>query len=844
MPGRHVAQSRGLGVSLKQRRGLGGAVGILALTSFRHPRSVLLGVLLLTAVLSSGLPRLSIDTSTQGLLKPDDQVILDYVDFREIFGRDDLIVIGLRPRAVFEPSFLAWLKELHLRLNQEVPQAARVTSLINVRRALAGSERLYLDRFLSPAATREFTLAELRDQALANPIFRNLLLSEDGRTTAVLLELETPLWAPASGGPSQAGPRQGMAQDLEGFVPSPLSSRPGFEAGGGDAVRKIRTLVAESPLAGLEVFLAGQPVIREALKKLTLRDIKVYLGLCLLIMALILGAFFRTWAGVALPLGVVSLSLAATFGVMGLLGVQIKHPTTILPVFLLAVGVADSVHLLALFHQGLRAGRLKEEALVSAVERAGPALVLTSLTTAAGLLSFVLAEIAPVADLGLFSALGVGLALFLSLTFLPALIALLPLPVRFRKTAQTLSPERPGPSDRFLTRLASLSSDRPGTVLAWALALIVLALAGTWGLRFSHDPLAWLSPDLPARQSTEKLDQELKGTVLFEVLIDSREENGLQDPGFLSRLDLLAQSLRGRDLGSGQVAKVLCLTDPLREIHLALHEGRPGAHALPQSRNLAAQELLLLESGGLQAGGLLMDPQNRRTRLSIKLPWMDTLLYLPFMTQVRELARGIMGPEPGLILTGEMAVLSRTLDAAIRSAAKSYVLALSSITVLMVVMIGGLKLGLLSLIPNLAPLLAVLGFMSWLGLPLDMSTMLVFSVAIGLAVDDTIHFFHHYKLNLEITDRSQMAVQETIRTVGPAMLTTSLALALGFAVFVLASLENIRLFGLLTALAVILALLADLVLTPALLTRFGPSRFGPKRFGPSRLGPGRSKGQR
>jgi len=805
-------------VAWRPRVGIERGVRALARASFRNPWSFLLGVLLLAALLSAGLPRLTIDASTQGLLKPDDPIIKTYQRFREEFGRDDLIVIGLRPKEVFEPAFLAWLKELHQALDREIPQAVRVTSLLNARRALAGPDGLILEKFLASWPANGVPLADLRDQARAHPVFRNLLLSEDGRTTAVLMELEPPPSESGSGGRPPMGKADGLEDDLGAFPPWSSPGPPAFEAGGGDAVRRVGDILKARPLEGLKVSLAGQPVIREALKRLTLRDIKLFLWICLLIMALVLGFMFRTWAGVVLPLSVVCLALASTFGAMGLLGVQIKHPTTILPVFLLAVGVADSVHVLTLFYQGLRAGRSREEALVQAMGLSGLALILTSLTTAAGLLSFVFAEIAPVAALGAFAALGVGLALLFSLTLLPALLALLPLPVRLRAPAPL------NRFDRLLSWTASLALGRPRMMLAAALALTALALAGALNLRFSHDPLAWLRPDLPARRSTEELDRELKGTVLFEVLIDSRQEDGLLDPAFLGRLDRLAERLRGQDLNQKKVAKVLSLADPLKELHLALHQGRPGDYSLPRSRKLAAQELLLLESGGLLEGGRLLDSRRRQARLSVKVPWMDTLLYPPFMTRVETLARESLGPEPGLVLTGEMAVLSRTLHAAIRSAAGSYLLALVSITVLMVIMIGDLKLGLLSLIPNLAPLLTTLGLMSWLGWPLDMSTMLVFSVAIGLAVDDTIHFFHHFKVNLDKTGRRELAVRETFRTIGRAMVTTSLSLALGFAVFALASLKNIRCFGLLTALAVILALLADLVLTPALLTWINPGK--------------------
>ena len=210
-------------------------------------------------------------------------------------------------------------------------------------------------------------------------------------------------------------------------------------------------------------------------------------------------------------------------------------------------------------------------------------------------------------------------------------------------------------------------------------------------------------------------------------------------------------------------------------------------------------------------------------RLTIRLPWRDTLVYVPFLRDTEQRFRTTLGAGVDITTTGVMSILSRTLDAAIRSAAKSYVIAFVVITLMMIVLIGKLKLGLASMLPNLTPIIVTIGLMWWIGIPLNMFTMLVGSIAIGIAVDDTIHFMHNFRRYFAETGDVRVAVNRTLHTTGRAMLVTSVVLAIGFYIFLFASLNNVIQFGLLTGTAIVLALLADFLLAPALMVLLHPT---------------------
>ena len=219
----------------------------------------------------------------------------------------------------------------------------------------------------------------------------------------------------------------------------------------------------------------------------------------------------------------------------------------------------------------------------------------------------------------------------------------------------------------------------------------------------------------------------------------------------------------------------------------------------------------------------MVDSSFRIARFTVKAPWRDTLEYVPLLRDIETRFHDTLGPGVTVTTTGIMSLFSRTLNAAMRSAAKSYVIAFGAITLMMILLIGNFKLGLAAMLPNLAPIAVVMGLMWWVGIPLNMFTMLVGSIAIGLAVDDTVHFMHNFRRYYAQTGDVRAAVHQTLHTAGRAMLVTSVVLAVGFYIFMFASMNNVIQFGLLTGTAILLALLSDFLLAPALMVLLNPA---------------------
>jgi predicted RND superfamily exporter protein len=562
----------------------------------------------------------------------------------------------------------------------------------------------------------------------------------------------------------------------------------------------------------LPIWVAGSPVVTHFLKQTMIRDIRTFLLLATAAVGIVLFAMFRRLSGVLLPLLVVILSLLDTIGLMALFGVAIKVPTQILPSFLLAVGVGTAVHILSVFFQHFDRNADKEAAIAYAMGHSGLAVVMTNVTTACGLASFSTAELAPIADLGVFAGIGVMLAFLYTLFLLPALLALAPITRKDPKVGK----DRRTAMGRFLTAVGNIATGHPKAILAGSVLVMLVSVAAITTIRFSHHPLNWFPEDNAIRVATKKIDRELKGSITLEVIVDTGRVNGLYDPALLTRLEAAAAHVEKLEYEKLFVGKAWSVTTILKEINQALNENRAAFYRIPGDPRLVAQEFLLFENSGSDDLEDFVDSQFSKARFMVKVPFEDAYHSGIFIEEVNEYFKRSF-PEATVTLTGMMGLLSRTITAAIHSMAKSYAIALAVITVLMVLLIGRVRIGLLSMVPNLAPILCMLGVIGIFNLPMDLFTMMVASIAIGLAVDDTIHFMHNFRRYYDQGGDPVEAVHQTLQTTGRAMLVTTIVLSAGFFIFAFATMSNVRNFGMLTGFTIVMALLADYLLAPALM---------------------------
>ncbi len=769
---------------------------------------------LLSGYMLTFLPLLVIDNSTDAYLRDDDPAQTQYERFRGEFGRDDRVVVALAPDDVFDPAFLEKLRAFHRAIEDEVPYVDEVTSLFNARETRGEGDTLIVEGLLEgwleawPEDTS--SLATLRARVLANPLYVHALVSEDATLTTLTIEPFT--YSPVA------------ETDVLG----------GFGAGAGDPAAAAEFLGAEETHALMQalravierfesdsfpVHVTGPPAISDAINTALAHDLGVSFGAGAVIILLLLYVLFRRIAGAVLPMLVVLLSVVVSIGVMIALDIPGSTAVQILPVFLLTVGVCGAVHILAIVYRRIDGGDARPEAIAYAIGHSGLAIVMTSLTTAAGMVSFISAQMAPIAQLGTIAPIGVLLALVYTLVLLPGLLAVLPLrPARSRGGADAGGGR--GLAGYLVRRLVALGDAvtiRPYAVLACAAVFVAAFGYGASQVRFAHYAFDWFEDSSKIKQSGLLLDEKLRGTMSLEVVVDTHEVNGLYEPATLERIDGFMRWAEAVEAGDLFVGKATSIVDIVKETHQALSENRAEARAIPQDRALVAQELLLFENSGSEDMEQWVDSEFSRARISLRAPFVDAMKYDAFVDVLEGGAIERFGPDFDVEITGFMPLLSGVMSAVIVSMGRSYVIALLVITPLMFLLLRDVKLGLLAMVPNLIPVVFVLGLMGFLDIPLDGTTIMIGAMVIGLAVDDTIHFMHKFRIYYGASGNAREAVRETLSTTGAALLFTTLVLASGFGVFAFASMVNTQNFGILAGSAALVAFVADIVVAPALM---------------------------
>ncbi len=768
----------------------------------KHRIKTLVFILIFVIATSFQIPKMITDLSMEVLLRKSDPTLLDYNTFRDQFGRDAFIVVAVKHPDIFNLKFLKKLKALHEELEEKVPYVDEVTSLINARNTLGEGDELIVEDLFENWPANEGELAGIKKRAMSNPLYRNLLFSEDSGFATIIIK--TNCYSSNGQGEDEFEGFEEVAADKELQYLTDEENR--------EAVMAVSKVTDRYKGDNFTVYVAGSPAIVHFLAREMFQDIKQFMIFASITIVVFLFIMFRRISGVLLPLAVVILSVSSSMGIMAAAGIPLTVPTQIIPSFLIAVGVGSSVHILSVFYQRLRRTDDREGAIAYAMGHSGLPVVMTNITTGCGLLSFVTADVAPIAHLGKFASIGVMVALVYTLLMLPALLSLLPIKSR----GSNDDPEKTSIMDRFLTGISNFSTGHPYFILIVSGIIVSFSAYSALQMRFSHDPLGWLPETNPARIATEIVDHEMRGSLSMEVVIDTGKENGIYDPDLLNRLEKAETVIEAFSYEDVFVGKVISVAAILKEINQALNENRPEYYNLPQNRDLIAQEFLLFENSGSDDLEDYVDSQFSKTRITIKIPFKDTNKYTKLMTSVKAYFCKEF-PDEQITVTGIIALLAKTMHNTMTSMGESYLIAFIVISILMVFLIGGFRIGLFSMIPNCAPILMMLCLMHILSLPMDLFAMMVGSIAMGLAVDDTIHFMHNFRSYYRESGDPVYAVHETLQTTGRAMLVTTIVLSLGFFIYMFASLKNLYNFGLLTGFTIIMALLADYFLAPALM---------------------------
>ena len=758
-------------------------------------RLVILVTVLLVAAASSGIALLEFSANYRIFFDDDNPQLLALEALENTYGKNENIVFLIVPEdgnATSETALATavWLTDKAW----QTPFSRRVDSLANFQYTTADGDDLYVRDLVDPEElTRAEARARVRAIASSDPRIAGSMLARDGDVSVVNVTVELP----------EEGLLEAVAEVAE-FARSVAAE-------------------AEGRFPGIDLRVVGTVMINQSFVEASIGSQTIFLPASLLLMALILGVLTRGWAGVAATGVVIVFSIVSSLGLGVWAGLPFSPPVSPAPTIVLMIVVANCVHLLVALQQSMRAGASKHDAIVESIRLNLNPVFLASLTTALGFLSMNFSEVPPYRHLGNFVAFGIVVSFLLSVTFLPALLSLLP--IRAPRDRRLRGPTMNRLADFVLRRRTAL-------IWGWS-AIVVAALLAIPRNELNDVLVHFFDEGVEFRQDTDFMDQRLSGNTLLEYSLQARTEGGVTDPGFLAEVSKFAEWYREQP----PVRHVSVITDTFRQLNKSMNGDDPEAYRLPESRQLAAQYLLLYELSlpeGLNLNNRI-DRSRTATRVTISAETLSSKEVLELNARaeawLKENARHVAGVNS----TGPAALFAYIGQRNIRAMLVGTMVVLLAISAILLIALRSLRLGLISIVPNLVP--AVLGFGVW-GLTVgqvSLSLSVVVAMTVGIVVDDTVHFLSKYRrARLEYGRESEEAVRYAFDTSGRALLTTTIVLVAGFLIFVFSPFVPTAQVGVLTATIIAFALVADLSLLPALLTAAdrGPGKYAAPAPGP------------
>ncbi len=781
-------------------------------TVVKHPWTVLLTTLLISFSIIPQIRHGWVDVSIESFLPKNDPAIVDYDEFRLGFNYvvGAMVVVEI-PDGIYSMEALNKIKTFHETLENEVPFTEDVLSIADMRYTRGEDDEMLVGDLSEIWPETEEDIPAFREVIRNNPNYLGSIISENEKVVVYIIEPY--LFSNENTNPNESGMTYLQAHEETAFA------------------EKIFELTERFDKEDFIVLNAGGPTmnlgIAQDMEKSTGRS--TLFGL--IIIVILLALLFRRASGVILPLSVVFLSLMMTMALWPTLGYPYNGNTQIIPTFILAVGIADAIHILSIFYKYYDNGEAKEEAISHAIRETAIAVLLTTATTAAGLLSFLASDMMPTRTLGIFGAIGVIMALFYTLALVPSVLAIFP--IKAKRIENSDNATNSGSIEKtygvlnFIDRIIQLFSDigvnHAKKVVLVSTALSAIALVGVIKVNFSHDPVSWYPKDNDLPVAIKKVDSTMNGTMTAYVVIETHEKYGIQDPKFIQALadtEELIENYQYKDVDAIQTTSILSV---IRETNQALNNNNPSFYTHPNSREMIAQELLLFESGSDDLYKYTNFEQSI-ARVDIQLLWSNVLHYREYVqnltVQIESLLAERGYQNATVKMVGLLPIFGETLNSLLEGTTQSYIMAFAFVLIIMILLMESVKRGLLAFAPNVFPILLTVGLIGLLDMPLNIITSTLGCVVIGISVDDTIHFMHHFRRYSKEYDDIKEIIDRTLHTCGRAIFFTSVVLVGGFIVHLTGELSTNKEFGWLLSIAIILALIANLILAPALMTLY------------------------
>lgn len=768
-----------------------GMLARLAAGAYDRPLPYVVAALTILGLGVWALLRLStLEVGMEGLIGLRSEPYREYQRYTKIFGNDETFMVVVSAERLMTPELLRQLSELHRAIGRKLPNADRLASLINTPLVRREGDTVVFATALQPWPASEAELLQRIDSLAQTAPHHLSLLSPDRRSTLILVTLK-PTPDPVTGALKKLGPPQyrGILDELTAIV-APFNRN------------------------GMDARVLGQAAYLGLVYELLLRDLYLLPAAALGASILLLLLIFQRRSAVLIPALIIVPPVVATMSLIGISGLPIQVPVALLPPALVVVGIATCVHILASFYEHYTRDGDKRAALIHAFEHKASAIWMTTLTTMLGMISYATATLGPIIYLGIFGAVGTMLVLLSIALFVPIYVRWVPLrPLPHGRHRIGGIFERP--LDTLLDGCARLAAAHPLKLSTLALAATLVCSVAAMRLPIAHQPANWLPQQWPISEATRIADPQFRSSLSIEILLDSGAKGQVAQPAFIDTLSKLQSAIVGLPDDILPHGLVLSVNDYLRQMRAAVDDGPPADAAV--SGHQLKRELRALQLVAPELARTVVSSDQRHARITVRLPLRDAADYRAAVERIEAQAQAIVAAPFTVTVTGQVPILVKTHAELAGSARASYLTSFLTILAMMVLHMRSLRDGLVAMLPNVLPIVVALAAMHWLNMALDMLTMLVVSISMGLVVDDTIHFSEHFRRHFAATGSAESAVRMALQEAGRAMIVTTTVLALGWQMLILSQFEKITLFGTLTASIMALGMIAELLVTPALM---------------------------
>ena len=733
-------------------------------------------------------PRMNIteiDNDITMWIGTDDPIYKQYERFVDEFGGQRLLLIALQSDRLFTPDSLEFIRRATGDI-ERVELVERVQSLAtaNIVVSLPAQEdesggievQPLLDERLDDAAA-----ARVRTRALSDPLLRGDLVSEDGTVTVLVVSFD-----------------EDRIDDVRGEI-----------------IQRIHGVVDDALPRGMRAYYNGGLEISETYNRVTLSNTEQLTPPILLLTFAAIYMMFRSWRITVLLMVAVLVSAVWTMGLFIQIGFTFNVLSSMLLPLVMILAIADDVHIVQHFNHELRATGDKEHAFKSSIRHLFIPLLGASGTTALGLASLATSDVVSVRSFGIGAAVGVMVDMVVSLVFVPTLL-------------MWLKPEAgTAPQERYLIgpmkRVAAFSMRNARPIAVGTVVVLGVAAAGIARLRVDTNHINFFATDHPIHESAVVIDQKLSGIYSFNILFEGEPES-MKTPVALAKME----ELRGEVEQLPFVKKVVSLADYVKRVNRELNGGDESQAVLPGSAEAIAQELFVfgLSDAGRRELERMTASDYSRAQMSVKMASMSSDVVFAQIERSQELADRVFagtGITPTVTGSGK---LFATLDHYIvDSQVSSFAMAFVTVFAVIFVVFRSARFGVLGIVANALPVAAVLGVMGWLGISLNVATVMVASVALGVVDDDTIHFIGRFRRETASGVGVREAIELATMHEGRASLTTAIINSLGYGIMIFSAYRPTAWFGGLLALTMVVAFLAEVLVVPAVITLL-PRVFG------------------